>query len=204
MSTKQQTFGGEADIPINLDGPLPISRDQLKVLWPEIRALDEIEIQEVSRALNTIPGPCESCGNLPIAHCVAKGQDKNCAVIDKLVKRTLKLVCQKQPIKTVKNSINYPDIWFDFPSRGVPVEVRLYRDTEGSFHQETNQVLTELQAQFGHRVLFTIFEKDDLADDRLGVRSRPTWFINGHRFRGVQSPGTLGRYISLEETDQQR
>jgi hypothetical protein len=35
----------------------------------------------------------------------------------------------------------------------------------------------------------------------LGVRSSPTWFINGYRLRGLQSKGSIQRIISLELLD---
>ena len=54
------------------------------------------------------------------------------------------------------------------------------------------------------KVTLEIFGADVAAPDKLEVRSRPTWFINGHRFRGAQSTTILKRFIEFELADEQK
>jgi len=43
-------------------------------------------------------------------------------------------------------------------------------------------------------------ERDSLAE-ALGVRSTPTWFVDGYRLRGAQSLGAIGRLVELQRLD---
>ncbi len=43
-------------------------------------------------------------------------------------------------------------------------------------------------------------ERDSMAE-ALGVRSTPTWFVDGHRLRGAQSLGAIGRLVELQRLD---
>jgi len=43
-------------------------------------------------------------------------------------------------------------------------------------------------------------ERSALADS-LGVRSTPTWFVDGHRLRGAQSVRAIGRLVELQRLD---
>ena len=62
-------------------------------------------------------------------------------------------------------------------------------------------MLAQMKEKFGDKVRWEVFGKDIEAPERLAVRSRPTWFVNGHRFRGAQSERILARFIALEFMD---
>ena len=99
---------------------------------------------------------------------------------------------------SIKVSVNYPDFWVEGLGSGSPVEVHLFRDTAGRFESETAAVENGLRSIFGERLKWTIREATEVVDPKLGVRSYPTWFVNGHRFRGVQSVNGLARFVEYE------
>ena len=66
----------------------------------------------------------------------------------------------------------------------------------------TEGILSDLKRKFPEGVAFVVFDEEQPTPEALGVRSRPTWFINGHRFRGAQTAGLLARFIALEVQDQ--
>ena len=125
-------------------------------------------------------------------------------VLSKLVRRARLLVLDGASKEEVTASINYPDQWFPGLDKFRGVQVHLYRETDGPFTAITDQTLQAIKRRFPTGVQFTILDQGTPAPEALGVRSRPTWFINGHRFRGSQSADILGRYIQLEVQDNSR
>ena len=67
---------------------------------------------------------------------------------------------------------------------------------------ELHRIRARLLEIFGADVEVVTHDDLDEESDRLGVRSRPTWFVNGHRFRGVQSVDGLARFVSYELADE--
>lgn len=43
---------------------------------------------------------------------------------------------------------------------------------------------------------------DQLLASQIGVRATPTWFVNGYRLRGAQSPSSVDRLVQLEKEAQ--
>ena len=150
--------------------------------------------------LNLVPGPCPECEGLPVAHCATQQPDV-CPVVGKIAERAKRLAEQGMPAKELKVAINYPDLWFPDMGEGTPVNINLYRDEDGAFAVETRDAQRILSERFGPRLVWTVHSADAVAPEPIGVRSRPTWFINGHRFRGAQTARTLGRFINFELLD---
>ena len=49
-----------------------------------------------------------------------------------------------------------------------------------------------------------VVQHNRLLQKELGVRSTPTWFVDGFRLRGLQSPLQVQRVIDLALMDKQR
>jgi hypothetical protein len=186
---------------IDNEGPKPISIARLSAFWPALSTLKPRQQRAVTGAVNLTPSPCGSCGDLPIAHCIEREMLGSCTAVDKLLKRAIRMVKAGRDGGQIKAALNYPDIWVPGLGEGTPVQLHLYRDAEGPFHVETSANLEALSAQFGDQIALTIREADVVPDPSIGVRSRPTWFINGHRFRGAQTSVTLARFIAFELLD---
>ena len=195
--------GGQVEMAVDPEGPRPIARPRLVELWPSLGSLSEPQLQNFSSAVNIMPSPCGECSGLPIAHCLERGNEASKPVLSKLFKRAETLAQLDRPAAQIKAAINYPDTWFDGLGTGTPVHVVLYRDSEGAFASSTSETLEVLQKEFGDSARWSIHDRDVVAPEHIGVRSRPTWFINGHRFRGAQSSRILSRYIGFEILDAQ-
>jgi hypothetical protein len=113
----------------------------------------------------------------------------------------MRLAKQDASVDTVKVAVNYPDFWIDGIGEGQAVQIHLFDDADGRFHAETKRVEEGLQNIFGQAIEWTIHGREDVSAAPWGVRSYPTWFINGHRFRGVQSVNSLARFVSHEVAD---
>ncbi len=193
--------GGRVDMSIDLEGPKPIALTKLRKLWPALDVLDDAQQRTASTAVNITPSPCIECGSLPIAHCLASGKSADCAALSKLLARTIRLTVEGRPSGQIKASINYPDLWIPGLGEGTPVQIHLFRDRNGPFSKETKATLGGLNLRFGTEIAVTISEAEIVPAPGLGVRARPTWFINGHRFRGAQSENTLARFVAFELMD---
>jgi hypothetical protein len=186
---------------IDMEGPKPISIDRLMEVWPPIAGLSDTQKRMVSGVVNVTPSPCGGCGDLPIAHCIDRKMFDSCPVMEKLLKRAVRMVRAGRDAGQIRAAINYPDLWVAGLGEGTPVQLHLYRNAEGPFQTETSATLEALSTQFGHQLNVTIREADIVPEPSIGVRSRPTWFINGHRFRGAQTSTTLARFIAFELLD---
>ena len=122
-------------------------------------------------------------------------------MVNKIAARARRLAEQGMPTDELKVALNYPDLWFADMGEGTPVTVHLYRDEDGPFAKDTRGTQQVLSERFGVRLVWTVHNAGSTPAEELGVRSRPTWFINGHRFRGSQSAQTLGRFINFELLD---
>jgi len=196
--------GSLVDMKIDLEGPKPISRERLKALWPQLAALTDTQLMNVSNAVNSVPAPCGDCNELPIAHCADRKGVGSCAVVSKLIERAIRNSVSGQSRPEVKASINYPDLWGPYEEKEGLVSVVLYRHLGGPATEQVNATLEALRPEFAQNAELTIHGNDVEPSPELGVRSRPTWFINGHRFRGTQSAETLARFIRLEVLDLDR
>ena len=195
--------GEQVEITVYPDGRNPISRVRLREIWPPLKALSEDALRLVAEAVNLIPSPCAECGSIPVAHCLEKGTAETCPVLNKLLERATRLASAGANQRAVKESINYPDVWFDGMGEGTPPTITLYRDENGPLSPKTTEAVDDIRKHFGDKVSLEILGADVAAPDHLEVRSRPTWFINGHRFRGAQSTTILKRFIEYELTDKQ-
>ena len=195
--------GGQIEMAVDPEGPKPIERRRLIELRPALGSLTEEQLKRFSSAVNIMPSPCGQCDGLPLAHCVERDKGTDCTVHEKLLERATTLAALDRPIAQIKASINYPDTWFSNMGEGTPVQVTLYRDERGAFQPQTLQTMTALKDEFGDQIQWVVYDAKTQAPDHLGVRARPTWFINGHRFRGSQSARILSRYIAFEVLDGQ-
>lgn len=200
----QSAATGKIDMTVNPDGPKPVSRARLTEMWPALNALTEPQVQLFAEAVNIIPSPCAACGSLPMAHCFDRGQAEDCPVLTKLYTRATQLIRNGTSSRDVKMAINYPDVWFSGMGEGVPPTVTVYLDETGAFSSRTAEVIEELKTTFGDSIQLDVHNAAVQAPANLEVRGRPTWFINGHRFRGSQSPRILKRFIELEIADEQK
>ena len=196
--------GEQVEVTVYPDGRDPISRARLREIWPPLNTLSEDAVRRVAEAVNLIPSPCADCGSIPVAHCFEKGSAEACPVLNKLFERATRLANAGETQKVVKESINYPDVWFDGMGEGTPPKITLYRDESGPFSVKATEAVEDIRTHFGDKVTLEIFGADVAAPDKLEVRSRPTWFINGHRFRGAQSTTILKRFIEFELADEQK
>ncbi len=186
------------EVPIQPEGPKPVSIASIGARWPAFRSLSTPEQQSVAGALNLVPAPCEACEFRTIAHCATAEPAISCAVLDKLYIRAQKLAQEGASVDIVKVAVNYPDFWISGIGEGVPVQVHLFHDEEGRFRTQTEAVEKGLIEAFGKDIEWTKHPKTEPAPEEWDVRSYPTWFINGHRFRGVQSVNSLARFVSYE------
>jgi len=200
IQKSSQTGGGRVEMNIDAEGPKPIGLIALKDRFPAWQNMDVGTLTAAAAAVNLVPGPCSECDGLPLAHC-ATAKPTECTVIDKIAARAQRLAEQGMPSDELKVALNYPDLWFPEMGDGIPVNVHLYRDEEGAFSAETRDAQDILSERFGARLAWTVHNADSVPLESIGVRSRPTWFINGHRFRGAQNARTLGRFINFELLD---
>ena len=205
QSLSASTVGGETvQMTVYPDGRDPIGRDRLREIWPQLNTLSEDGVKLFAEAVNMMPSPCAGCGSIPIAHCYEQGQAESCPVLNKLFNRATKLASQGSPLRAVKESINYPDVWFDGMGEGKPSQGHRLSRRRWAFSAKTSEDLEDIRKQFGDSILLEVLGSDVDAPARLEVRSRPTWFINGHRFRGSQSTPILKRFIEYELSDAQK
>ena len=202
VTTPSVSVAGQVDLTLNFEGPQPVSRDRLRQLWPEFISLDETQLRAMSSVLNTVPTPCSSCGDLPFAHCVDRRATNNCGAIRKLVGRAERMAIAGDPVADIKAAINYPDTWHSEANLVTAPNVDIYRDKAGPFNEATQASIDELRTRYGPSLEVREYDITTDPSASLGVRSRPTWFINGHRFRGAQSLNALTRFIDLELADQ--
>ncbi|MGB0641081.1 MAG: hypothetical protein ACPGTU_17215 [Myxococcota bacterium] len=186
-----------------MEKPKPVSLAQLKQQWPALEALTIEQQQRFSSTVNLLPAPCEQCDGKTIAKCGTTVDVQTCDGLKRIVRRTIDGIQAEWSPVEIRQHANYPDLWFDISRNLSGTNVHLFRDVNGLFAQETETVRAELANRYTEQVQWTIHEAEDDGHE-FGVRSRPTWFINGFRFRGVQSADTLGRFISYEIEDQKR
>lgn len=189
--------GGKVDMVLDAEGPKPIGVDALLRRFERLQGAAVEHHTAVAAALNVVMGPCEICDGKPLAHC-AIDHPSSCPVVNDLAARAVGLAERGIPAEQIKVAINYPDRWFPKMGRGVPVTIHLWRDAEGSFQAETQETQSALEARFGDSIQWVVHEADAQPPNNLDVRSRPTWFINGHRFRGAHSATSLGRFVQFE------
>ena|GEM_PF-2692760 len=193
--------GGQIEMKVNPEGPKPVSRARLIELRPSLSELADDKVKLIAEAVNILPSPCAQCGSLPLAHCLERVGASECSVLSKLFDRAAHLANTGRSTREVKESINYPDVWFPGMGEGKPPRITVYQDESGPFNDKTMETIEALKAEFGDEVSWDIHGGSVVAPDNLEVRGRPTWFVNGHRFRGSQSLRIIRRYIALELSD---
>ena len=188
-------------IPVGTEAQKPTSSKALRRRLPALDLLTQPQMQAVVAALNLVPSPCSMCDTKTAAHCLVDLGLTECGVLTKLSDRAIRLAKEGRDADHIKVAINYPDLWFSEMGRGVPVQIHLYRDLDGRFAVETEAIRAGVLDIFGDQI--QIVTHDDLKENvgRLDVRSRPTWFVNGHRFRGLQSINSIARFVSRELDD---
>ena len=133
--------GEQVEVTVYPDGRDPISRARLREIWPPLNTLSEDAVRRVAEAVNIIPSPCADCGLIPVAHCLEKGSAEACPVLNKLFERATRLASAGETQRVVKESINYPDVWFDGMGEGTPPKITLYRDESGPFSVKTTEAV---------------------------------------------------------------
>lgn len=189
--------GGKVQMNVGPDGLKPIPVSRLQAIVPALSDRPTSVQQTVVAAINLVPGPCDSCDGAPLAHCLVNASAE-CSVALALVQRAMVLADSGKTGDEVKVAVNYPDLWFPDLGSGVPVTVTLWQDQSGPFGEMTETVRRDISARFGSKVNWSVYDTDIVAPAHLDVRARPTWFVNGHRFRGMQSAETIGRFIGFE------
>ena len=189
---------------INVDAntPKPVGIEEIGSRLFAINGLPVEGQRAAVAALNLVPSPCVVCDGMTLAECLVEVGVANCPVLDKLTKRAVRMAKNNASTDLIKVEINYPDLWFPRVGSGKPVTVHLYRDADGRFAEDVNHIRSRLLDIFGADVRVVTHEEVDEESRRLGVRSRPTWFVNGHRFRGVQSVDGLARFVAFELADE--
>jgi len=179
----------------------PVSVAAFGKLYPSFTAMPEEAQQQAVAALNLVPAPCGECEPRTIAQCIEQKQDTHCPVLKKLARRAFRLAGDGKASDMIKVAVNYPDQWFAGLGDGNPVTIHLFQDNESRFAADVHEIQVQLSDIFGEKLVFVVH--DDLSEDvsLIGVRARPTWFVNGHRFRGVQSVNALGRFVAYELAD---
>ena len=183
--------------------PQPVSTAALNKRWPELESLSVDQQRVFSSTFNLLPAPCKGCDGMTIAKCVTAKNVQICDGLARIVRRTLDGIQIERSPSEIKLRANYPDLWFNISRNLKGTHVHLYRDANGLFSQETESIRVELAKRFKDQIEWTIHEAEE-DGQQFGVRSRPTWFINGFRFRGLQSADSLGRFIGYELEDQER
>ena len=188
-------------VPMGSDAEKPTAVDLLTLRLPALQQLQQSEMEAVVASLNLVPSPCSMCPNRTVAHCLVDLGWTECRVLGKLANRAIRLAKDGQGVDQIKIAANYPDTWFLGMGEGKPVQIHLYRDLDGSFARQTEEIRSRIVEIFGDQV--SIITHDDKQEnvERLGIRSRPAWFVNGHRFRGVQSVNGIARFVSYELAD---
>lgn len=177
----------------------PIPPKRLVQRFARLRSESETTQRAVATALNLVAGPCEICEEKPLAHCAVDHGDA-CGVADRLVDRAVVLANSGMPADQLKVALNYPDNWYPGMGEGIPVKIQLFTDTSTPFSEEIDRIQSALNERFRNDISWTVHRTGDSRAKDLGVRAAPTWFINGHRFRGLQSARTLGRFVAYELT----
>ena len=196
--TRTTGGGGTVQMDVGADGSRPVGIDALVARFPVLLAAGTNTRKEVTTAMNVVPGPCGVCDGASLAQC-AVSHPTDCDVADTIAKRAVVLADAGMIADRLKVALNYPDQWFPRLGNGVPVNVTLFTDPSCPFRTETEAIREELVQRFGDKIRWTIQSAaTEPPEPRLGVRSTPTWFVNGHRFRGLQSARSLGRFIGFE------
>jgi hypothetical protein len=189
--------------PVTLGGPQPVSIAQLQQQWPSITELPIEQQQLFSATVNLVPAPCESCIGKTIGQCGTSVSTQSCEGMSRIVRRTIAGIQEQRTPSQIRLRANYPDLWVDVDESQAGTNVHLFRDLNGLFSDNTEAVRVGLEQMFAGQIRWSIHEAD-VDGQQFGVRSRPTWFINGFRFRGVQSIGGLSRFIEYELEDSKR
>jgi hypothetical protein len=192
---------GSAVLPVPIAGPKPVSLAKLQGRWPQIQSLTVEQNRLFSATFNLLPAPCEQCDGKTLAECGTTTESLSCSGMERIARRTIEGIRAGWAGDRIRLHANYPDLWFEGLEGADGVDLHLYRDADGLFADETEAVRKGLVDNFGTALTWTLHEANEDAPDSLGVRSRPTWFINGFRFRGVQSVNTLTRFIGYEIED---
>ena len=199
---------GRPDVPtisamtVDANEPAPVGVEALSSRLFSVQELQLDQQRAVVGALNLVPAPCAVCDGKTMAECLVDVGIAQCLVLDKLTKRAVRMAKNGVSTDYIKVEINYPDLWLPRLGTGKPVTIHLYRANKGPFADDVNHIHTRLVEIFGADVQIFLHEDLDEEAARLGVRSRPTWFVNGHRFRGVQSVDGLARFVSYELADE--
>lgn len=195
------TLKDSISVPMGNNAEKPTSVVALKQRLPRLEELKDSEMQAVVASLNLVPSPCSMCQGRTAAHCLVDLGWTECRVLGKLADRAIRLAKEGQGVEQIKIAVNYPDQWFPGMGEGTPVQIHLYRDLEGSFARQTEEIRTRVVEIFGEQVEIVTHDDPEEPVGHLDIRSRPTWFVNGHRFRGVQSVNGIARFVSYELTD---
>lgn len=194
---RSEKGGGKVEMKVGPEGLKPVPIQTLIGFVPRLGEKRKDVQQAAVAAMNLVPGPCASCDGTPLAHCLINPASQ-CTVASTLAQRAVALADKGVEGGDLKAALNYPDHWFPDLGSGVPVKVILWRDSAGPFGSETETIRSELADRYGAQVNWVVNDADTSAPEHLDVRARPTWFINGHRFRGMQSAQTLDRFIGYE------
>ena len=109
--TEKQEGGDKVKMTVGPDGLSPISIAELAGIVPELRSRP-LEVQQaVAAAVNLVPGPCASCEDRPLAHCMVEPATQ-CTVGISLVRRALAVADSGAKGDAIKSAVNYPDHWW--------------------------------------------------------------------------------------------
>jgi hypothetical protein len=180
--------------------------------WPALAALDEGPRQQVIGTLNVVPAPCTPCDGQSLGGC-AIAPPPGCEIVEGLVARVARLATEGAPPEVLRAAVSYADHWVPQAPRQPmwavgpkPVTLEVWTHPGSPFRDLVKETLAQLattpehaQVQVVHRDL----KAEPEVAARRGLRSAPTYFVNGHRLRGAQSAPTIMRLIRMELADQE-
>ena len=68
-----------------------------------------------------------------------------CSVLNKMFDRAANLANTGRGTREVKESINYPDVWFAGMGEGKPPRITVYQDESGPFNDKTKSLVEEVR-----------------------------------------------------------
>ena len=188
----------------------PGDAGELIARWPALAGLAEADQQAGVGTLNVVPAPCEPCAGKSFGLC-AVSPPTGCEILAPLVDRALRLQVGGAPLEVLRAAVSYADHWVPhtpaspmWTGADVPAMLEIWVDPKSPLMDVVEVTLAQVAASPEYAQLKVV--RQDLSTQATlaasrGVRSVPTYFVNGHRLRGAQSSGAILRLVRMEIAD---
>ncbi len=180
---------------------MPTARE-LSAIVPEFSALSDESGRAAALALADVSAPCAPCERplTMLSDCALKAP-AGCENLPRLLRRVARAAQTETNPERLRALVAYGDVWVSGaappePKGRIPLE--LWLDPQSPLAPRVREQLAQLTE--GQPVDVTVRDpgaEPELAQER-GVRSSPTWIINGYRLRGFQSNAALGMTLHRE------